>query len=233
MSHRILAVDLSSSTGWAVMTGKDHLLGCGLLLMDKPETFGISYPNSFVMAAHKHATNILQLAYEQKATKIILEETNPGREVYSQKILEYSHCMLAELNQGAIPIVYIRTGEWRKRVGLRLSKEQAKGNLSKNLKKAKTEAAVLRKKIKSLGSGKAYAELRGRLKGELAGLQISRVTQKNLAVNMVNELYGKEFLVKDNDIADAILVGRAFFLGAEICDGKRPSGTKKTSKKTE
>jgi hypothetical protein len=43
------------------------------------------------------------------------------------------------------------------------------------------------------------------------GKKRGRVTKKHLAVRTANELYGLKLKVKDNDMADAILLGRAFF----------------------
>lgn len=45
-----------------------------------------------------------------------------------------------------------------------------------------------------------------------AGKKRGKIGQKHLAVRMANELYGKSLILKDNDEADAILLGRAFHL---------------------
>jgi hypothetical protein len=45
-----------------------------------------------------------------------------------------------------------------------------------------------------------------------AGKKRGKIGLKHLAVRMVNELYGKSLILKDNDEADAILLGRAFHL---------------------
>jgi hypothetical protein len=39
-----------------------------------------------------------------------------------------------------------------------------------------------------------------------------KITPKHLAVQKSNELYGLELKLKDDDIADAILLGRAFLI---------------------
>lgn len=45
-----------------------------------------------------------------------------------------------------------------------------------------------------------------------AGKKRGRIGKKHLAVNMANEKYGLKLLVKDNDQADAILLGLAYSL---------------------
>jgi hypothetical protein len=46
------------------------------------------------------------------------------------------------------------------------------------------------------------------------------VTPKHLAVAFVNENYGLNFIVKDNDIADAICMGTSYLKGVKLCNGK-------------
>ena len=43
-----------------------------------------------------------------------------------------------------------------------------------------------------------------------AGKKRGRIKQKHLSVRMVNELYGLDLILKDNDQADAILLGLAY-----------------------
>jgi hypothetical protein len=45
------------------------------------------------------------------------------------------------------------------------------------------------------------------------GKKRGRITKKHLAINWVNETYGKTFKVKDNDICDSIGLGSAYLLG--------------------
>jgi hypothetical protein len=48
-----------------------------------------------------------------------------------------------------------------------------------------------------------------------------RVTKKHVAVIEANRRFGLDFKQKDNDIAEAILLGVAYLSGAPICDGKK------------
>ena len=43
-----------------------------------------------------------------------------------------------------------------------------------------------------------------------AGKKRGKISKKHLAVRMVNDLYGKQLKLKDNDEADAILMGQAY-----------------------
>jgi hypothetical protein len=43
-----------------------------------------------------------------------------------------------------------------------------------------------------------------------AGKKRGKISKKHLAVRMVNEKYGKKLKLKDNDEADAILMGQAY-----------------------
>ena len=107
---------------------------------------------------------------------IVVENTNKGKNRHTQRILEFIHRDLLELFRYlSIPMVYMDTSEWRKIVGLWMSKEDKKNNRDVS-----------------------------------AGKKRGRINKKHLAVRMVNEKYGKKLKLKDNDEADAILMGEAF-----------------------
>lgn len=224
---KIFALDLSTKAGWAVFEdGK--LLKYGLTeCATRPEDWKkTSYPTNYYMCAWEHTFNILSIAVKEKVDIVVIEETVPGREVYSQKLLEFMHCCVAkhamELKNKDISVVYIRTGEWRKIMGLRMTKEDKKGNLKKNRERAKLKARVIREKIKSLGTRKENVETVSRLKKELKSLQLGKITRKHLSVREANRLFGLELIQKDNDIADAVLLGASFFKHAKHADGLRP-----------
>ena len=44
-----------------------------------------------------------------------------------------------------------------------------------------------------------------------------------MAVRIANQLFGLDLELKDNDTADALLIGMAFLKGAKPCDGRRPT----------
>lgn len=226
----ILSLDISTKTGWAVMDGADVLTASGVVHMARrPADFDLPYPVNYAAAARSYATELLALLVDRSPSIVVVEETNPGHEVLSQRILEWIHMAVVEALGPLVPVVYIRTGDWRRAVGLQLTRDQAKANLSRNLAKAKAEAAALRRQIKALGSGRANSMKVLGLKNELYALHTFRTTRKHLAVWMVNRLYGMGLTIAGNDIADAILLGRSYFLGAARCDGKMPTPKRKTA----
>jgi chromosome segregation ATPase len=107
-----------------------------------------------------------------------------------------------------------------------MSKTDLKGNQKKSRLKANQKAKTLRGQIKALGTKKANAPEVAKLKAELRLLQLGKITRKHLAVRKVNELFGLNFNLDKNDIADSILLGMAYLKGAPICDGLRPKQKK-------
>ena len=225
---RVLSLDLSTKTGWALLSGPDTLEASGVLHMaKKPGDYPLAYPLNYVAAAKDHAWAILCLVNEQRPTVVVVEETTPGHETYSHKILEFIHFAVAEALCLRGPIYYLRTGEWRRAVGLQLTKEQAKANLRKNLDKAKREASAIRFLLKQLKGKLKHSDHAEKLRADLKALRMFRTTRKHLAVEKANSIYGLKLIQKENDQADAILIGRAFCLGATRCDGKPPTSGKK------
>jgi len=152
--------------------------------------------------SHLSATRtIAQMAIEvvdrEKPDLVVIEETNGSRSRYTQKILEWIHMEVCSLllRRGLAPR-YINTGDWRRVVGARLTKEDKK----LNAKVRKLKAAGDKAGLKALG-------VRG------------KVGKKHVAVRYVNNQFGLNLKMKDNDQADAICLGVSYFLGAPICDG--------------
>jgi hypothetical protein len=208
---KILALDLSTHAGYALMEGepglRPTLIKHGTIdLGKKPTQFG-PYPLCFVKAADHIVKRLMEeVVLPSTPDVIVVEETNPGRNRYSQKILEYIHYSFVSwvcesLDLGYHPgVVYLDTGSWRRTLGLKMNPEQKRANakLSRAKSKAKSDGAQLDKK--TLG-----------IKG--------RITLKHLAVNLVNEQYGLSLKLKDNNDADAICLGLAFCGGASPCTG--------------
>lgn len=229
---RIFALDLSSHAGYAILEKRSlstaplleavSLIDFGNITLDRlPEEYG-TYPKNFVQCAFVFAEKIVEEIYKNEVDAIVVEETVPGQETYSQKLLEFFHYAFIERTRH-LRVVYVRTGEWRKTVEARMTKEERKGNLQKNLQRAKLEAKMIRAKIKLLGSKKTNKKEVEQLKAQLDNLQLGKVTRKHVCLRIANAMYNLQLKVKDNDIADAIMLGTAFLKGATICDGKRPS----------
>ena len=97
---RILALDLSTHTGWALFE-EDVLKEYGLLEMDRlPESYkDHPYPINYVLAAERHSARLYDLVGRHQPDIIVIEETVPGRETYSQKLLEFLHCKIGRASR--------------------------------------------------------------------------------------------------------------------------------------
>jgi len=208
-----LALDLSSSsTGYALVEKSDKgvaVLGYGTLKLSRTsiDAYG-KYPFCYHTAADEMAESVLALARQHQVTEIVIEETNLGKNRYSQKILEFIHCLVLEKLKLAheCQVLYLSSSAWRKELKLTLTPEQKKAN-------AKLSAA----KKKSAESGVKLDKTALGIKG--------KVTNKHLALFYVRDRFGLEFLAKDDDIADAICLGTASFGPAVVfCDGFQKKG---------
>lgn len=201
----ILALDISSNTGYALFIEGTTLKVWGNLWNDKVvHEFG-PYPWSYVKAAESIADKVEAVINKYNPGRVVIEETNKAKARYTQKFLEFTHfCVLKRLqSQGYTDLVsYISTSIWRRQVGIELSKEQKKANAKLSKAKSKAGGSLTPAQKKELG-----------VKG--------RVTKKHIAVQEVNRRFNLDFKQKDNDIAEAILLGVAFIEGAPTCDGKK------------
>lgn len=214
--RKILALDLSSNAGFAVIVIPDGddpaITQYGNVVMSKPKiaAFG-AFPMCYVWAAEDVARQCVELVKLHVPDVLVIEETNHGRASgYSQKFLEYLHfAVLQGLDRAGLirpeQVKYIATGDWRRTLGLKMSKEDLKNN--RKARDANRSGSTAGDKKKA----RAAAGISG------------RVTTKHLSVRYVNERYGMDFILKDNDIADAICVGMAFLQGASVSQGQRPT----------
>jgi Holliday junction resolvasome RuvABC endonuclease subunit len=193
--ERILALDVSTKTGWASVVSTDSGM--------KLEDYGIltqihqpdgPYPSSFVDWAYLVFNGIENLIKRFRPDILAIEETVAGsKAVYSQKILEYSHFLLAKhIKESNIRSVYLLTGAWRSEVGAKMTKEESKHNKEVRTYKKKNKTKVAR---------------------DINGKRIGKLTKKHINIRRANEIFGeflKEPLRKKNeDEADALLLGYA------------------------
>lgn len=203
---KVLALDLSTHAGYAVLEGEvgakpalgDHgVVHLGAVV----HSFG-QYPWSYRSAAYQQSLPVIELAGRIRPDVVVIEEVNLGKDRYAQKLLDYIHfCVLDGLV--AYKTTYLDAGGaggWRQTLSLTLSKDQRKANAK--LSRAKREAAEDGRKLDKKALG-----IRG------------KVTWKHLAVAYANQHYGLSLKQKDNDVADAICLGTAYFLGATPCNG--------------
>ena len=209
VEQKILALDLSTKTGWASFTAIDKstlsLSNFGVIKNKyKIGCYG-EYPFSYIFAAEAMCGMIIQKIEETRPNVIVIEETNKSKARYTQKILEFIHCILLykmwESQQPQPNIVYVNSSEWRKVLGLTLSKQDKKNN--KKLKSAKQLAEM---------TGSNFNKTELGIKGT--------ITKKHISVRYANDTFGLKLKQKDNDIADAICLGSAYIYGAKLCDGK-------------
>lgn len=202
---KLLSLDISTNTGYALLDMERGipLLWGNVWNEEKIETFA-PYPYSYLFAAEAIAGTIYDIVVRHNPDQIVIEETNKGKNRYTQKILEFLHCcVLKKFAECTISrnIFYISTSVWRQKVGIELTKEQKKANAKLSKAKSKAGGKLTYDQKKALG-----------LKG--------RTTKKHVAVEVANARFGLQLLQKDNDIAEAIMLGIAFIEGAALANGK-------------
>lgn len=204
---RVLALDVSSRSGWALFDVEEGKPVSAPILKGLVEleenilTYGSGvYPDNYTAAAVEMARRLSLLAVGYTPDVVVIEETNLGKNRYSQKFLEFVHCCLIAQLRPRFLVKYISSSSWRSALGIALSKEDKKNN--GRLSKAKRKA----------GEG-------GKVDKKALGVK-GKIGKKHLSVRYVNETFGLSFKMKDNDIADAICLGAAYVAGAEICDGQ-------------
>lgn len=173
---RALGLDLSSSTGFAILDkdvqGKPKLLKYGLIKPIAKDFLVEEY--RYLSIAKQIGNKVRTIIDEYNPNLIYIEQSNKGKNRHSQKLIEFIHCEVLDMIKVmglADSVVYIDTSFWRKTLNQRLSKDQRIHN-------------------------KAVKE--GKVRG--------KITPKHLSVQWVNENYNQSFKLKDNDITDAICV---------------------------
>ena len=203
----VLALDLSTHAGWAVFGtpkvagGVPKLIDYGVI-ENTVDLEGLGYPWTVYSTAMDIASQVQGKIDEYTPEIIVIEQINLGRNRYAQQLLERIHSfVLLKIftSVDSIATYYIDSSEWRKTVGLRLNKDQKKANAK--LSKAKRSAIETGSKLDKKALG-----IRG------------RVTWKHLSIMKANEVFSVS--TKDDNKADALLLGLAYFLGAKPCTGK-------------
>jgi hypothetical protein len=202
---RLLALDISTSTGFAVFDVEDGkepvLFAYGTVVNEQKIMDYGEHPWGYVRSAQTMAEKVRVLHEKFAPDRVVIEETNGGgRARFTQKILEYTHFAILT----TVPfrkVCYIDTAQWRKVMDVRLTKEDKTQNakLSKAKRIAKNKGAKLDKKQLGING---------------------KITIKHVAVRRAMEITGLDLLAKDDDIADAILQGYALLRGAKVCDGR-------------
>ncbi len=207
---RVLALDLSTSTGWALLEGilnrplEVTLMEYGTVKLAHPiAEYSASYPWTYVHAARALARMVSAMVETKKFDYVVIEETNLGKQRYSQKALEFIHfTVLSELQGLGLreQVQYVSSSEWRRTLNLHLTAEDKR--LNRKLSQAKSRAKSAHKKLDKKALG-----IRGKF------------TKKHMALRFVNSVFNLGLKVKDDDVADAICLAMSVFAGAPTCDG--------------
>lgn len=195
-SERILSLDISTKTGWAVATSSDSgikLEDYGTILqIHEPEG---KYPSNYVTWAYKCFEEILSLISRFNADILVIEETSKGsKNAMSQKVLEWIQFLVAKyIKDGSIRAVYIMTEQWRREIGCQMNDGEKLKN--KEVRKYKKEYE------KKYGKKTTVAY-------DIAGKRIGLTGRKHVNIRRVSEIFGdqlKEPLKrKDEDLADGL-----------------------------
>src|ERR1700722_10258374 len=196
--EKILALDVSTKTGFSV--GITSNLGIKLLDYGQipaiHEPIGFKYPSSYVIWAYECFQSVLDLIKKYEPNVLVIEETSKGsKNAMSQKILEFTHFLIAQyIKDSGIKSVYIQSEQWRREIGCKMSdKEKARNK----------EVRDYKKKNKS-----KYAY-------DINGKRIGIVGRKHVNIRRANEIFGdqlKEPLRKrDEDLADSLGLLAAYY----------------------
>lgn len=201
---RFLALDLSTKTGYAVFDD-DKLVVYGRIEIKKPAHYKADvktsadlpedYPVSFVETAEAIADHCLSLYHEHECELVIIEHTEKGKARLSQRLLEWiNYAVFRKLHSQSIPVKYLFVSDWRTATKCYL-KYWPEHKLW-NAKVAKLKKAAIPTK-----SGAKIAKIEGKI--------VTKIDQKKLSILLANEAY--DLNIKDDNIADAINLGRAAF----------------------
>jgi hypothetical protein len=200
LSERILALDVSTKTGWSLIIsdGKTFTLESNGQIDKTSEPEG-AYPGNYIDWAASVFDSIRTLIVKHRPDVLVIEETSSGsKSIYSQKILEWIHYLLAfyikECNM-SVKAVYLLTEQWRRETGCLMSKEESKRNKDVKKYKEKNDTKI------------AY---------DIKGKRIGKITRKHVNIRRANEVFSnflKEPLrKKDEDTADSLLLGYCYHL---------------------
>lgn len=206
---------MSTSMGFALLDGHlnwetaPSLVERDIFVLPKTIVAYGPYPFCYLKAALKVRNKVVQLIKLHSPDVVVIEETNLGKNRYSQKVLEFIHCLVVEwlAKNFSGKTVYLSSSSWRHALRLGMNKDERKNNstISEMKKASRSEDGKLDlAKFKQL---KKASGIRG------------KITKKHVALRYVNELYGLKLKPKDNDQADAICLALAFLKNAVPCDG--------------
>jgi len=197
MKSRILALDMSTKTGYAVLDVDDSgfvLVETGTLEKEsEPEG---QYPENYLVWSGRCIQKIIDIYNKFEPDELVIEETAKGsKNNMSQKIVEFIHYELALCFEiGGImwnkPRRFFLTEEWRRICLCLMNKEEKKQN-----------AEVRKQRKKGIKVCK-----------DKEGKRIGLIGKKHVNVRRANEVFNLELILKDEDTADALLLAYALYV---------------------
>ena len=189
-NERILGLDVSTKTGWAYTISSDS----GMKLIDYGTLPQIhepngNYPSNYVVWAYDNFNGIKDLIDKFEPDVLVIEETSKGsKNAFSQKILEWSHFLLAcYIKESNIRSVYVFTEQWRREIGCQMSKEEKLRN---------KEVRTYKKKHKS------------KIAYDINGKRTGLIGRKHVNIRRVSEIFAGQLKAplkrKDEDLADGL-----------------------------
>lgn len=183
---KILGLDLSSSTGYAIVTDKG--LGAYGNISSSPKNPNHSDDLSYFYRSMEIGKAVARVILKESPDEIFIEQINLGRNRMSQKFLDFVHfaVLLQMPSDYHNKVRYVDTSMWRTDLEVKLTKEQRLHN---------TEVAKKRRSAK--GKGQRFSPGKGN----------GKIGWKHLSTDWANKKYSLELKVSaENDIADAIAV---------------------------
>jgi Holliday junction resolvasome RuvABC endonuclease subunit len=207
---RVLALDLSTSPGYAALDFKDGVPELIFSATDEPSCIFVGNTLSpedfrFLGTARGVQVQVHALLEKFKPDFVAIEQTNQGRNRTTQKQLEFIHCLVLQLLESrSHRVLYVDSSMWRSTISLKLDVDQKRNNRIVKLQKFLRDVSI------PLDTRIRYDKELRKLQDKGPTKFKGKVTWKHLAVAWVNEKFPQlKFKLKDNDRADAICLAFA------------------------
>jgi hypothetical protein len=198
---RFIALDISTNTGYAIFDN-EGLTKYGVFTIKASHykadvkcysDFPKEYPNNFMVAAQKIADECLRIIEENKIDRVVIEHPESAKQRLSQRLLEWTHyALVLRLQAARIDFRYLLVHDWRSVVNCYIKNWPEHQKWNQKIRAAKKKAIPTK-------SGAICAKIDGK--------RVAAINQKKLSIILANEKYG--LTIKDDNIADAINLGRA------------------------
>lgn len=200
-SQVILGLDLSTSTGWAIV--KDAQPVCFGVISKRFGWYDSEYPKSFLDIADDIAIQVDELLNSHpEITDVVIEEVNhPSRFTsrWAQKTIDQIHYTVGKvLVRRQLKMHYINTSDWRRTLKLSVA------DTKKMAKPFLLEFSKLKKEFETTPTKENKAKLDTH-KALLTSRCIhGKIDKKSISVAFVNTTFGLALKKGQDDEADAI-----------------------------